>query len=194
MKKLIALSLLCLSFLAPVVRAQSSEDLTKVNFTGVKTIQIADVAGVRYAHVTLQITNGSADDIRVTDALYSIEFKLPDPKATVVEGEPKPYKTEILLELASTEKAFYLPKGSMLSKGKGEAKVVVELGRVGAPGTDEKLIKLFNLAAGGTNDVQIVLTGTVNFVVVKGKVELPDSRRINWILTPKPMERVIFSD
>ena len=193
MKKLVCSLLICAVALVTGLHAQSVADLAKIKFVGVKSMRIAQVGDQRIAYVKLQIANSSSSELVIADGDYTIKFRSAEmPK----EKDAEPVFVDETQKLPATPtKESILPKGSLMSAGVGTVEVAVAIGQIDVPATNDNLIKLFNLAAGEHQRlVQVVLDGRLRFGVNVGKATAFQTQDIRWVLTPKAMDRVIFSE
>ncbi len=193
MKKLVCSLLICAVALATGLHAQSSADLAKIKFVGVKSMRIAQIGDQRVAFVKLQIANSSSSELVIADGAYTIKFRSAEiPKEKDAELV---FVDETQKLPATPTKESILPKGSLMSSGVGTVEVAVVLGQIDQPVTNDNLIKIFNLAAAEhQKQVQIVLDGTLRFGVNVGNATAFQTQEIRWVLTPKAMERVIFAE
>jgi len=175
-KRILVLALTFIAFGSVGTRAADSINIGDVKFTGIKSIQVVDGA-IRRAIINVEISNSSGSEIRIFgDGQYSFKFK---------KDEAKP----ILLPNAMA-KEVVLPKGSMMSAGKGIMSFEVVLGEASEVTTREVLIPLFNLMSSASEEknvgkLQIEIEGNVNFGVRSGSAIVKETRNILWPLTPK---------
>ena len=194
MKRLLSTLLVCAAAITGL-QAQSVDDLGKIKFTGVKSMRIESKGAERYAYFQLEVSNGSSNDLTIADSRYSITFFVEKKIATKGDDEKKPVEWEQLptLHNAHPTKEVRLPKGSMMSDGKGVIEIVASLGERNEETTENVMIPLFNIAAGAEQRrVRIVLDGDLRYGVSAGNATAFQDRKIRWELETKTIEHLVF--
>ena len=193
MKKLVC-SLLCSLALVAGMQAQSVADIAKVKFVGVKAMRIVQDRDQLKAYVRLQISNSTSSELVVADGSYKIWF---ESAVTPQDGKDPVFSPEVgpLPGHPLKGKEFIIPKTSLMSPGVGIVEVEVALGQAGEDDTDKAMINLFNLsAAEHQRIVRVILDGNLRFGVNVGKATVFKDEDIRWVLTPKAMDRVLFTE
>jgi hypothetical protein len=173
------------------LNAQSAEDLGKIKFTGIASIQVVGEGKDLIALVKAEIANQSSSEILVADGAYNVTF----------QRGGKPF---IKLAFAHPTGEATLPKGSVLSAGKGFITFAVLLGDDSAATTNDVLIPLFNLIASNEGKltkadkapeaITIILDGKIRYGVKAGEATVFHTEEIRWTLTPKPTDHLVFAN
>ena len=174
--RILALAFTLIAFGSVGAKAAETINIGDVKFTGIQSIQVLD-GPIRRAIINVEISNGSGSEIRIFgDGQYSFKFKKADSKPIVLPN--------------AMAKEVVLPKGSMMSAGKGIMTFDVVLGESSEVTTHEVLIPLFNLMSSASEEknvgkLEIEIEGNVNFGVRSGSAIVKETRNILWPLTPK---------